>query len=464
MKKLLNMLVITGLLFCMCSFGVLAEEDHPAQDISTLDRNDVTYQDTPSFLSSTTYIGNFEDCTNTLLKGWAWNSESPNSSIQVHIYITNIDTGESKGIAMFADQYRADLQAAGIGNGKHAFSYAIDWYNYVPGTYRVEAFAYNPNGGSPQLANSPKTFVVNPPTGHFEECSSSRLKGWAWKPQCPERTIQVHFELKNMTTGNTYWIPVFADQYRADLQAAGIGNGKHAFSVPIDWDDYPDGYYAVTAHAFVSNWDKNEVGTRTYANGYVPPSFMWPTTSKQITSYFGWRTLNGTQNYHRGIDIAPLSPGAHDSVFCFSDGVVVYKATDATVGYGNAWFVAHTNPRPATGSSHVQTLYGHLNAFAGSLSVGSSVSMGQTLGYMGNTGNSFGVHLHFGTYSAASLAAGRRPESAAFNPLGNYFTTSGGVMMASVQQTENENSTVFDEEGRLIVDYYYLPDEQAMGE
>ena len=68
MKKLLNMLVITGLLFCMCSFGVLAEEDHPAQDISTLDRNDVTYQDTPSFLSSTTYIGNFEDCTNTLLK------------------------------------------------------------------------------------------------------------------------------------------------------------------------------------------------------------------------------------------------------------------------------------------------------------------------------------------------------------------------------------------------------------
>ena len=39
------------------------------------------------------------------------------------------------------------------------------------------------------------------------------------------------------------------------------------------------------------------------------------------------------------------------------------------------------------------TLYGHMSGFA--VSNGSSVSQGDTIGYLGNTGNSFGTHCHF---------------------------------------------------------------------
>ena len=44
------------------------------------------------------------------------------------------------------------------------------------------------------------------------------------------------------------------------------------------------------------------------------------------------------------------------------------------------------------GSGYV-TLYGHLSGYA--VSAGQYVSQGQTIGYLGSTGNSTGTHCHF---------------------------------------------------------------------
>jgi murein DD-endopeptidase MepM/ murein hydrolase activator NlpD len=54
-------------------------------------------------------------------------------------------------------------------------------------------------------------------------------------------------------------------------------------------------------------------------------------------------------------------------------------------GYGNYVVVKHDNG--------TQTLYAHLNSIA--VSQGSSVSQGDTIGGLGNTGRSTGPHLHF---------------------------------------------------------------------
>ncbi|GAB2935930.1 hypothetical protein GCM10027280_24850 [Micromonospora polyrhachis] len=48
------------------------------------------------------------------------------------------------------------------------------------------------------------------------------------------------------------------------------------------------------------------------------------------------------------------------------------------------------------------TYYAHLSAFAAGLSVGDTVGYGTVIGYVGNTGNSYGAHLHYEQRSGGS--------------------------------------------------------------
>ncbi|MEG0663282.1 MAG: M23 family metallopeptidase, partial [Anaerovoracaceae bacterium] len=65
-----------------------------------------------------------------------------------------------------------------------------------------------------------------------------------------------------------------------------------------------------------------------------------------------------------------------------SGRVIMANNTD---GYGNKVLIDH-------GGGEV-TLYAHCSGFA--VSAGQTVSQGQTIAYVGSTGNSTGAHLHF---------------------------------------------------------------------
>jgi murein DD-endopeptidase MepM/ murein hydrolase activator NlpD len=106
-------------------------------------------------------------------------------------------------------------------------------------------------------------------------------------------------------------------------------------------------------------------------------SFSWPVWG-QITSRYGWR--NGRM--HNGIDI--WNEKRTSSVIRASLGGRVIKAGYSN-GYGNLVVVDH-------GNGWV-TYYAHLSRIT--VSKGQVVSKGQSLGYMGQTGNATGVHLHF---------------------------------------------------------------------
>jgi murein DD-endopeptidase MepM/ murein hydrolase activator NlpD len=56
-------------------------------------------------------------------------------------------------------------------------------------------------------------------------------------------------------------------------------------------------------------------------------------------------------------------------------------------GYGNVLEIRHRNG--------FVTRYGHLSRYAASVHVGSRVSIGQTVAFVGSTGLSTGPHLHF---------------------------------------------------------------------
>ena len=96
---------------------------------------------------------------------------------------------------------------------------------------------------------------------------------------------------------------------------------------------------------------------------------------------------------HGGIDI--VGDGyTLDNIVAHSDGTVVQVITDSNVNTPDDT----TNPGNMVRIDHgngFQTRYLHLAYDSVRVNVGDKVKKGQILGYMGNTGNSFGAHLHF---------------------------------------------------------------------
>lgn len=95
-----------------------------------------------------------------------------------------------------------------------------------------------------------------------------------------------------------------------------------------------------------------------------------------ITSNYGPRHGRA----HQGVDI-DLETG--DTVVSAFDGVV--RMSRYYYGYGNMVVVRHHNG--------LETLYGHLSKVL--VEPGATVKAGQSIGLGGNTGHSFGSHLHF---------------------------------------------------------------------
>ncbi|MGE7763771.1 murein hydrolase activator EnvC family protein [Peribacillus sp. NPDC096540] len=107
---------------------------------------------------------------------------------------------------------------------------------------------------------------------------------------------------------------------------------------------------------------------------------------------------------HAGIDIAASGTVP---VVAAADGVVSRSYFSST--YGNVIFVTHS-----IGGQQWTTVYAHLSSRQAS--TGSVVAKGQQIGIMGNTGHSFGQHLHFELHKGAWNYS----KSNAVNPL-NYI-------------------------------------------
>ena len=102
---------------------------------------------------------------------------------------------------------------------------------------------------------------------------------------------------------------------------------------------------------------------------------IWPVNAP-ITSPFGWRW----GRMHEGID---LGAAYGSPIAAAAAGVVIYAGWEG--GYGNLVVIDH--------GGGLATAYGHQSRIA--VSVGQSVSQGETIGYVGSTGHSTGPHLHF---------------------------------------------------------------------
>lgn len=105
----------------------------------------------------------------------------------------------------------------------------------------------------------------------------------------------------------------------------------------------------------------------------------------------------GDGRNHQGVDMVA------------DEGTPIYAAAAGTVknaqnalsAYGTAVVLVHD-----IGGQQVTTLYAHMPIDSYAVKVGDHVEAGQLIGYVGNTGRSYGAHLHFEVRMSGAIVDG----------------------------------------------------------
>jgi hypothetical protein len=138
------------------------------------------------------------------------------------------------------------------------------------------------------------------------------------------------------------------------------------------------------------------------------------TRDYQITQHYG--------NGHSGVDVVGRG-GMTDIIVAHSGGKVVFcqkgqkhnPGSTGNLSYGNCVKIKHDNG--------MYTLYAHLADVR--VLINQRVEQGQELGMMGNTGNSYGAHLHFEVYNTNNVRV--NPESYLNRDLDNLVDCTGTI-------------------------------------
>lgn len=123
-------------------------------------------------------------------------------------------------------------------------------------------------------------------------------------------------------------------------------------------------------------------------------TLLWPSWSSMITSYYGHRDsptgTNGQSgsSYHEGLDISGSGIGG-SAIWAAGSGTVI-KTGSSETGFGNYVVIALDNGYTVQ-YSHMSENY---------MSVGQTVSQGETVGTVGSTGTSTGNHIDFRIYDS----------------------------------------------------------------
>lgn len=147
-----------------------------------------------------------------------------------------------------------------------------------------------------------------------------------------------------------------------------------------------------------SEWTLFQTGYYDVLNKWHPDSGDLTGDSQIEDGYFAypcpghtWSTYSG----HEGIDISwpgcegePVYAAQAGTVSLVQTGHVNNQGSSGMASYGNCVFIQHENGW--------ESRYAHMTSVV--VSQGEHVEQGQLLGYIGNTGNSYGAHLHISLY------------------------------------------------------------------
>ena len=140
------------------------------------------------------------------------------------------------------------------------------------------------------------------------------------------------------------------------------------------------------ANDLYPDWNSDAINI--YGNVQLPAeyridlrNFAMPIASRVVTSGYGYRPRFRRQ--HKGLDINAYKGDTIRAAFSGKVRVVAWQPK----GYGNVVVIRHPNG--------LETVYGHMSKQL--VKQMQTVKAGEPIGLAGNTGHSFGTHLHFET-------------------------------------------------------------------
>ena len=174
------------------------------------------------------------------------------------------------------------------------------------------------------------------------------------------------------------------DEIQADLdKVMSVVNKLNASSKEYE-KAIERGESAILEYEHKLSGENNSFGSGTTGN------MIWPVpySNTCVTSSYKMRTLNGVTKQHNGIDIC------RDGVASYGSSIVAVKSGKVTTAYHSGYNGGFGLYVVVDHGEGVKTYYAHMSRV--NVNVGDYVTQGTKLGEIGNTGYSFGAHLHFG--------------------------------------------------------------------
>ena len=259
--------------------------------------------------------------------------------------------------------------------GEHS---TLDYIVYHKNAIDYVVFGFVGDSVSVALGSRPVEYVRK----HCEASITSSLWGTIMEKNLPyalaaefEDIYQWTVDFFGIQAGDSF--KVVYDEKIVDGESVGIGRiwgaefdhgGKQYFAIP----------YAQEAGK-LRYWEANGESLR-------KQFLKAPLKYTRISSKFSksrFHPVHKVYRPHHGVDYAAPSGTPVHSV---ADGTVTFAGWDRGGG-GNTLKIKH--------AGNMETGYLHLKSFAKGIKVGTRVSQGQLIGYVGSTGSSTGPHLDF---------------------------------------------------------------------
>ena len=151
-------------------------------------------------------------------KGWVWLEGRPEERVYVIARLGNTILAER-----IADAMRADLVAAGVGDGYHAFE--LEFHRTLS-REELGSVEIAVRESRDVLTVAPNAIQAASFIGCVDLLTRRHLSGWVWNEMQTNERVQIVVRIGNETIAE-----LIASEWRRDLVAAGIGDGHHAFNL-----------------------------------------------------------------------------------------------------------------------------------------------------------------------------------------------------------------------------------------